>query len=148
MERIARNWREWVSRYGWAAIWGLVTSYLGYLAGAEVGGSTLSGAFAASLGENIGYYGCVIWREIKLRLSSGERLSVLMLRRTAGDLLYEFGLPESLDFLIVRPGTTYTAVTLFGPAFGVIIGKVIADAVFYVLTITFYERRKAHKAKQ
>ena len=148
MGRFANNWREWVSRYGWAELCGLATSYLGYFAGAQFSGSAAAGAYSASAGENVGYYGCLIWREIASRLASGERLSGAMLVRTARDLLYEFGLPETLDFLIVRPASTFGAVHLFGRGAGVLIGKVVADVFFYALTVTFYERRKNREANR
>ena len=143
MQRIAGNWREWVTRYGWAEAWGILTSYLGFFAGLHLSGSPVVAAFFASMGENVGYYGCIIWREIAARRRLEQSPLGPLLRNTARDLLYEFGLPELLDSLIVRPATTYLAVALFGPGVGVFVAKVASDAVFYALAISLYERRKA-----
>ncbi len=44
---------------------------------------------------------------------------------------------------MIRPDATIAAVLLFGPLAGVLIGKLAADLVFYVITIALYERRKA-----
>lgn len=147
MQQIVGNWREWVTRYGWAEVFGLLTSYLGYYAGFHLTGSVVVGAFSAAMGENVGYYGCIIWREIAERRRNGGRFSSAMGRKIAGDMLYEFGLPELLDSFIVRPAATFLAVTVLGPGVGVVVGKIASDIVFYVLTISLYERSKASKAK-
>jgi hypothetical protein len=143
MQRIVSHWREWLARYGWAEVWGVITSYLGYFAGIHLTGSAVVGAFSASMGENVGYYGCIIWREIAGRRRSGAGISVTMLNSVGRDLLYEFGLPELLDSFIVRPSATYLAVATLGPTLGIGIGKLASDIVFYVLAVSLYERRKA-----
>ena len=118
MQRIVGNWREWVARYGWAEVWGVLTSYLGYFAGLHLTGSVVVGAFTASLGENVGYYGCIIWREIAGQMREGEPFSLTMLGRISRDLLYEFGLPELLDSFIVRPAATAVIAATARPAIG------------------------------
>ena len=147
MQRIVGNWREWVARYGWAEVWGVLTSYLGYFVGLHLTGSMVVGAFAASMGENVGYYGCIIWREASEQRRQGEAFSLAMLGRISRDLLYEFGLPELLDSFIVRPAATFLAVSVLGFGPGIVIGKVASDIVFYVLAISLYERRKASRAQ-
>ncbi len=133
----------WIARYGWAEIWGILTSYLGYFITHSVTGSPIAASFGASFGENIGYYGCIFWRELSARQAKDGALSRASLVAIMKDLLYEFGLAELLDFLIVRPGVTFLAVAMFGSAAGVAVGKICADIVFYTLAIGFYERRKA-----
>jgi hypothetical protein len=140
--------REWIGRYGWAEFWGVVTSYLGYYITRQLTTSSIAASFGASFGENIGYYGCILWREVSTRRRAGEALNSKTLGAITRDLLYEFGLAELLDFLIVRPGVTFLAVAMFGSAVGVAVGKVAADIVFYALAIGFYERRKAKAEAQ
>jgi hypothetical protein len=135
--------REWIGRYGWAEFWGVITSYLGYYITHQATTSSIAASFGASFGENIGYYGCILWREISARRDAGEGWTSRTFGALTRDLLYEFGLAELLDFLIVRPGVTFLAVAMFGSAVGVAVGKVAADIVFYALAIGFYERRKA-----
>ena len=139
------NSRVWVARYGWAEIAGVVTSYIGYFGTLKVTNSSIAGAFGAAMGENVGYYACIIWRELRARRRAGEALSLSMLARTAWALILEFGVPELLDSFIVRPGSTFLAVAMFGPNGGIVVGKIAADIVFYVLVIMIYNRLKARK---
>lgn len=143
MERIAKNWREWLARYGWAELWGILTSYLGYFGALAMLRGSIAASYGASIGENVGYYGCIIWREIASRRRAGQRISPPMFAQTGRDLLAEFGVPELLDSFIVRPAATYLGVAMFGAGTGVLVAKIASDIVFYVLTITLYERRKA-----
>ena len=143
MLRIAENWRAWIARYGWAEVWGIVTSYLGYFAVFHLTGSPVTAAFGASFGENVGYYGCIFWREFATRMRAGQPLNAAMASAVSRDLLYEFGIPELLDSFVVRPATTFLAAHMFGASIGVIVAKIASDVVFYVLAVTLYERRKA-----
>jgi hypothetical protein len=142
MQFIARNWRTWVARYGWAELFGTMGSYVGYyLAHALIGISAMA-AYGAATGENIGFYGYFMWRTRRDQRLQGTGQTFA---RTLRDLVYEFGTAELLDFLIFRPGATFLAVSLFGSAAGVLIGKIVADVIFYSLAAAFYERRKARQ---
>lgn len=137
--------RLWIARYGWAEVASIATSYLGYFSTVHVTQSTIAGAFGAAIGENVGYYSCIIWRELASRRRMGETFTPKMLAKTAWALLLEFGVAELLDSFVVRPSASYLAVDMFGTHAGIIIGKLAADAVFYVLVITIYTRLKARK---
>ncbi len=137
------SWREWLNRYGLAEIWGTVASYAGYFLGHHLSDSQIVGAYSAALAENVGYYGCILWREIVHHRKQGHAVSIGLASTVLRDLFYEFGLAELLDSFIVRPAATFLSVTLFGATAGVFVGKVSADLVFYALAIGFYERRKA-----
>jgi hypothetical protein len=59
---------------------------------------------------------------------------------TTRDLILEFGPTEALDSFVLRPALMYTAGRLLADvSLGVIVGKLIADVVFYIPTITSYE---------
>ncbi len=145
MPKVISNWREWLSRYGWAEIWGTIGSYAGYILGFASSESAILSAFAAAMGENAGYYGCILWREFARHRRDGHRLTPGLSMTVLHDLVREFGIAEVLDTLIVRPSATYFSVAIFGARFGVLVGKISADLVFYSLTITFYERLKAKR---
>lgn len=136
----SRNWREWLSRFLPAELLGLAGSYFGYLLCARLGLPPLAAAYGAAFGENVGYYGAVFGRDW-FALPRAERRA----RRVAGNMLHDFGPAEVLDSLIVRPGGTLLAVSLFGEALGIGIGKVADDIVFYILAITFWVRRRARE---
>jgi hypothetical protein len=141
------KWLEWLKRYGWAEAWGTIGSYLGFFIARRLTGSDIAASYGAALGENFGFYGCMIAVELKYHKRQGHHWSASALTGIGRKLVYEFGGAELLDFSIVRPGSTFLAVALFGNRVGVFIGKVAADMVFYTLAISFYERRKSGASK-
>jgi hypothetical protein len=68
------------------------------------------------------------------------------------DLILEFGFAEALDSLLVRPLALYTSLQwISNMAIALLLGKVVADVVFYVPTVVAFEvreRRAAHKSRQ
>ena len=133
--------RDWVSRFGLAELIGLAGSYAGYALLSEVG--PLAAVYGAALGENCGYYATIFVRDWRA-MSPGNRSP----GRILGAMLHDFGLAEALDSFVVRPGVTGLAVALFGPAWGVGLGKIVSDRIFYALAIAFYERRRAREVAE
>ncbi len=131
------RWYSWVRRYGLAELAGTLGSYAGYYVVTLAGGGPALAAYGAAFGENIGFYGVVGGRDYSALPAPRSPAKLLRMLR---NLLAEFGAAELVDFLIVRPGTTWLAVWLLGPALGVIVGKVVADAVFYTIAVTAFER--------
>jgi hypothetical protein len=140
------KWREWIGRYGWAELCGTLGSYVGFYIALWFSGSVIAGSYGAAVGENIGFYGCIGARDYRRRRAEGAHVSPVLFAGIGKQMVTEFGLAELLDSLVVRPGATFLAVTMFGQTAGVLIGKIGADAVFYALAIGFYERRKARDA--
>lgn len=130
------RWRHWLDRFGWPELVGLIGGYFGYAMAARLGTGTVAAAYAAAMGENFGYYALVFARDWRVP-ASGERSA----RRVLGAMLHDFGLAEVLDTALIRPGLTWLAVRSIGSTFGVGLAKFAADALFYALTILFYERR-------
>jgi hypothetical protein len=142
-----QKWREWIGRYGWAELCGTLGSYTGFFVTLWLSGSVIAASYGAALGENIGFYGCIGTRDYQRRRAQGAAISTSLFAAILKDMVTEFGVAELLDSLVVRPGATFLAVTMFGQTAGVLIGKISADAVFYALAIGFYERRKARNAE-
>ncbi|RYY34655.1 MAG: hypothetical protein EOP59_16230 [Sphingomonadales bacterium] len=138
----ARHWRDWLARFLPAELLGLAGSYCGYLLCAHLGLPPALAAYGAAMGENCGYYTAVFARDW-FALAPEERA----FGRVTRAMLHDFGLAEVLDTLVVRPGATLLAVTFLGTAIGIAVGKFAADAVFYVLAISFWERRRARERK-
>lgn len=128
--------RAWLRRYGHAELTALAGALAGYLLLEVTTGSRAAAAFGAAAGDNVGYYGLLLAREVLQRHS---------LRRSVRVLALEFGPAEALDTAFSRPACTALATALLGPA-GVVAGKLIADIAFYVPVIATYEWRKAHLA--
>lgn len=137
---IARNWRSWLARFLPAELLGLAGSYAGYLLCVRAGLPPLVAAYGAALGENIGYYAAVFVRDW-FALAPDQRRPGRVLRA----MVHDFGFAEALDSFLVRPGATLLAVTAFGEALGIGIGKIVGDVIFYALAITFWERRRARE---
>ena len=129
----------WLRRYLPAELVCTVTGLLGAWAAAVLTGSPAAIAVAGTWGENVGFYGMMLGREIAQR---GMR----SLSPIIHDLILEFGLAEVLDCLLLRPALLYAGQMLApNTAMGVVAGKLAADLIFYVPTIVSYEllRRRA-----
>jgi hypothetical protein len=123
----------WLRRYLPAELLCTITALLGAWMAATFTGSPAASAVAGTWGENVGFYGMMLGREIAKR---GWRALPAIIR----DLVLEFGLAEALDSLLLRPALMYTGLVLApNTVLGVIMGKVAADVVFYVPTIISYE---------
>src|SRR5262249_51219026 len=89
---------------------------------------------AAAWSETIVYYTIMSAREV---------LAVRSVARAVANLVFEFGIAEALDSLLLRPVCMYLATQLFGDVtIGTILGKFAADVVFYVPAISAYELRR------
>jgi len=86
----------WLRRYLPAELVCTITGLLGAWAAAVLTGSPAAVAVAGTLGENVGFYGMMLGREIAQR---GLCSLPLIIR----DLMLEFGLAEALDCLLLRP---------------------------------------------
>jgi hypothetical protein len=137
---------DWLRRYGVAEVVA-VCSALGaaWLADAA-GAPLLVVAYAAAVGENVGFYGTIVGRQVahdwRLAAADGERYAAPHLWRTTRELLLEFGPAELLDSFLIRPFAMGLGVRLLGRDAGVVAGKLAADVTFYLPVIMTYELRR------
>ena len=124
--------QRWLRRYGLAEAAAILGSYGGYFGAGLLGAGAIASAMAAAWCENIGFYSVMALRDA-MAAPPGRRW------RTAGLLLLEFGPAELLDSLLLRPAAVAASVALLGPGWGVLAGKLIADAAFYALVIMSHE---------
>lgn len=140
---VFKNWRDWLARFVPAELAGILGSYAGYLLVADAGVSPILAAYGAAFGENCGYYTVVFLR---------DWFALPRERRDLGQvvkaMVHDFGIAELLDTFVVRPGFTLASVALMGPAWGVGVAKFSADAVFYFLAISFWERRRTREESE
>jgi hypothetical protein len=134
---------EWVRRYGPAELLALIGALAGWLIADLATENSLVGAYAATIGENVGYYGLLATREVRARRCDGAISPLVAGAAACGALAIEFGPAEALDSLVVRPACVGVGVTALGPVAGVLAGKLVADLAFYVPVIASYELRRA-----
>ena len=132
---------EWLRRYLPAELLATLCAVLGgLLAGAS--GPALA-AFGGTWGENLGYYGTMLTRELRARRARKGRLTPAATLRIVRNLVLEFGGAELLDSLLIRPAAMFAAIRLSGNlALGIFLGKLAADLTFYLPTILAYELRQ------
>jgi hypothetical protein len=126
----------WLRRYGPAELLAIAATLIGGWTTLVVTDNILLAAIAGTWAENLAYYGTIIRRDLR----SQERLSAPILLRTLRDLTLEFGPAELLDSLLIRPAMLAAAFTLIpAPALAGLLGKLAADVLFYLPTLTSYE---------
>ena len=128
---------EWLKRYGWAEVGSLVGAYTGFYLVKFLFDHTVSNAYAGSIGETIGYYLVIFWREYKQPSVPEANIFIKFFH-----LITEFGPAEILDTFFLRPLFMGLGIYFVGDFFGVLIGKITADITFYIPVIFSYELRK------
>jgi len=152
----ALDWRiragEWIRRYGLAEVFGLAGALTGAWLVRVATGDAVASAYGGALGENVGYYGVIITREIaadaRACRAAGGRYGVRSAAQTARNLLLEFGVAELLDTAVIRPLAMGIGARFLGDAWGVVAGKVAADIAFYVPVIAVYEMRRSRERRR
>lgn len=147
LSRQNTKYRDWLTRYGYAEVAGLMTTYAGYLLGYFLlDSSPIFAAYLAAIAENIGYYGVMCIRESltdhKQAQQDAASYGFWGTLRTLGKLLAEFGPAELVDTFFIRPFCIGLATQYLGVAAGVFVGKLASDVVFYIPVIISYEARK------
>ncbi|HRK18126.1 MAG TPA: hypothetical protein PK970_04155 [Hyphomicrobiaceae bacterium] len=138
---------EWVRRYAPLEAASMVAALAGGWLAAAIGASTVTVSFAAAWSENIGYYAVAFARELR-RIGTNEAGVGFAPRalEACRRLIWEFGVAEVLDSFIVRPFAIWSAIALTGhTGWGIVVGKLAADAAFYAVAVVFYERSKTSR---
>jgi hypothetical protein len=131
--------RGWLRRYLPAEIVGTSAALAGAAFAAR--GGTGDAVVAASWAEAVAFYLFVTGREL-LR-ASGPRFRSGAVIGAVRDVVAEFGVAELADTVFLRPLLMYAFVAPLGALIpGVIVGKLVADLVFYGLAIPAYELRE------
>ena len=141
---------DWLTRYGFAECAGIVCAFAGSLLVRRVTGNAIAAAYGAAWGESLGYSCVIVTRdfltESRAARAADERLSARRASGVVSGLLAEFGPAALLDTFVSRPLAMGLGVRLFGLKLGVVTGKVVADALFYIPVIIVYERRVRRRA--
>jgi hypothetical protein len=134
-------WQAWRARFGLAEVCGTVTAISGFSAAYLATGSLLAAAGLATLGEAIGFYGCVGVKTAGAACRATAHLAGLR-KLAAGTWhaithqLASCAAAEALDGFLVRPGCLAGAAWLARPLpggllLGFVAGKAAADVAWY-----------------
>lgn len=143
------KFKEWAKRYVPAEMLALVGALLGAILIYFLTNNRILAAYGGAIGENIGYYGLIISKDIRKSLETHRtkklKYGFKSFLKDMRNIFVEFGLSETLDSFIIRPFAMYIFPIILGSyVLGIIIGKFAADITFYVPTIISYELRKKY----
>lgn len=128
----------WIVRYLPAEIVGTAAMVIAGLAVTMWTDAPALVAAGALVGESVGFYGVLavtIYAE-QTAVTTGRSRSAA---RTGMLLIAEFGAAELLDTLLIRPAALVLGVWLLpDPLWGLLAGKVLADAVFYTMAASAF----------
>jgi hypothetical protein len=141
--------RAWLQRYGPAELAGMVGTFAGFYLAQAMTSNPFVLAYSGTLGENVGFYGLIVCREIQTDARAanvaGKPYGLTGAATTFGHLGFEFGVAETADALLVRPVALHLGTLLLGTVYGLLVGKIAADIIFYVIAMFFHGlRRKEH----
>ena len=139
--RAGQWWRSWRARFGLAEVCGTVAAIAGFAIGYRAGGSLLTAAGLATLGEFAGFYGCI---GTKAALAAWRATAHLIGWRRLGagawhavtQQLASCAAAEAVDFALIRPASLAGAAWLLlwlpgGIWLGFVVGKGVADVFWY-----------------
>lgn len=99
-------------------------------------------AIGGTVGDGVFYYGTIVLRDLWEQKEKHKKITFRVFAKTIRNMLLEFGPSEFLDSFIIRPISMYIfPLLLQNIGFGLIVGKVVADIIFYIPTIISYELR-------
>jgi hypothetical protein len=135
--------KEWVLRYGPAeiisTIFAVTISYITY----NTTENAIMTAFAGVWGENIGFYGCLFFRDYNKSFQDQQISLIRKVYINSRNLFVEFGVAEIADSFLIRPFCMYYFITsVESTAYAIISGKLVADIFFYIPAIIGYEVKK------
>lgn len=137
---------HWIHRYGAAEIIGLAAALLATFIARRATNSVIIVAYAGAWAESLGYGGAMIVQEFLTASGTAAAVGRTFDSRDGASILTglaaEFGPAGLLDTFLTRPCFMGAGIRLFGPQLGLVIGKIVADVVFYLPVILVYERRR------
>jgi hypothetical protein len=136
-------WRAWRARFGLAEACGTVGAAAGFATGYRASGSLVAAAGLATIGEVIGFYGCVGTRTVlaasraTAHLAGWGRLAAAAWHAVTGQLA-SCAAAEAMDFFVIRPGCLAGGAWLLqglpgGVWLGFAAGKAVADLTWYAV---------------
>ena len=142
---------EWTRRYGVAECLGIAAAIAAAAAARHLTDSSVVAAYAAAIGETIGYAGAMLVRDTLTASRSAQESGRTLDTRDHGNvmlgLLAEFGPAGILDTFVTRPLAMGVGARVLGPRLGLFVGKLVGDVLFYVPVIVTYEWRRGRAGR-
>lgn len=134
---------EWLDRYFIPTLVSLIVS-LGLAFGLHfLFGNRVLTALGGTWGDNFGFYGLILYKDIKQRRAKDEKITIMGMLKVLRNAVVEFGPGEYLDSFVIRPTMMYfIPLWLNNVGWGILIAKILADVSFFLPTIVAYEFRK------
>ncbi|MCK5333609.1 MAG: hypothetical protein KAJ24_03785 [Candidatus Aenigmarchaeota archaeon] len=135
--------REWFDRYAFTEFIALLIGLAFANIAMHLWNNIIIAAFLATWGDNIGFYGIIIYKDMKLRKKKDKKITFHGVLKVARNTIVEFGPAEYLDSFLLRPFHLASLPYLLSNySLAIIIGTVLADITYYIPVITSYEFRK------
>lgn len=140
---------EWTRRYAVAECLGIVAAIVAAATARRLTSSAVIAAYAAAIGETIGYAGAMLVRDLLTASRTAQEAGRSLHTHDHGNvvlgLLAEFGPAGILDTFVTRPLAMGIGARLLGPRMGLVVGKLVGDVLFYVPVIVTYEWRRKRR---
>lgn len=134
---------EWLDRYFIPTIISIVSSISLAMFLQALFNNRVVTALGGTWGDNLGFYGLILFKDIKERKAKDEKVTIVGLLKVVRNAVAEFGVGEYLDSFVIRPFLMYMAPQyISNKAVAIIIAKLLADVTFFLPTIIMYEVRK------
>ena len=137
---------DWIRRYGFAELVGTASAIAGSIGARAFTGSEIAAAYGGAVGESLGFYSTMLVREFRAgrrqARAEGRAYSWRDASRASALMAVEFGPAEVADTGVLRPLAIGLGTRWLGHGWGVVVGKLAADIVFYVPVIVTYEMRR------
>ena len=135
--------KEWFKRYAIAELISLVFALVFSNLSMLIFNNVIISAFVATWASNIGFYGTIIYKDLKTMKKKEKKLRGMSFLKLARNMLIEFGPAEYLDSFVIRP--FYLALFPYlidNYSLAITIGTILANITYYIPTIFSYEFRK------
>ncbi len=143
-----RKIKEWIDRYMLAGVLSTTLSLATVYFTLKLSGDRILAAYLGSIICSVSFYGIMLLREIRFSVAkhreSETRYTWHSFLTDTHNIVVEFGISEVLDVLVVRPFFIYWGLKLIrNDLIGTLLGKTLADMVFFLPAIVMYELRKS-----
>ena len=132
--------KEWFNRYKYAELAGISVFVAWNFIAQQLEINPLFTAISTTYIEFSAYYIAMFWVELK---NQQNEVNTQTIYQSFIQLIKEFGPAEIFDLVFSRSFFLYICPIITGDrASGLLLGKIMADSIFYFFTILSYEKMK------
>jgi hypothetical protein len=138
--------KGWVKRFLPAEVVGTIVAIVVSSLTHYYTNNAIVAAYAGSVCETIAFYATIIVHDARIASKElkeeGKTLTFRSFVYLLRNILFDFGLAELMDSLLLRPFCMYIfPIWLRNYPLGILVGKIASDIVFYLPVIISYELR-------